>query len=101
MLDNPTMSPPQPPVIKVQNESFTGNVRLAKKSLPAKRAASKRTSKLDLGNSSVQVMPVIGAPGSMTILPASTWLVPCPLNSLSRQPAREFPSNIECHWRDS
>ena len=44
MLDMPTMSPPQPPVTHVACDSPTGNVRLAKKSLPAMRAASNRTS---------------------------------------------------------
>jgi hypothetical protein len=44
MLERPTISPPHPPVTNVQKESSTGKVRVAKKSLPFIRAASKVTS---------------------------------------------------------
>ena len=88
--------PPQPPTIKLQNESPTGTVRPQKKSDPPIRIASNATSKFILGKSFVQLMPVNGSPMFKTISPASHCTSPRPANSVSRQPVRVLPSNIGC-----
>src|ERR1035437_7801818 len=99
MLDRPTTSPPQPPLIQVQKESPTGNVIPAKQSVPYKRAASLWASELELGKGreeAPQVRPVRG-PEPRVMTPFSRVTFPAPKKSDSFQPTSDLPSNSERH----